>query len=172
MPPLKLVTDTTEATLVRALAVADQHNQASPVHPVKQTTEPAEDPVSSRSSYYVSSPVRDAVIMDFEEIKSPKDYDDAKSTVSSKSKRSLFSKLRPSRSKSVPTQVEITYGRTDRLSRFTSFKGLFGSPIAGESRRAAEERMLKERCMTTNARSWLTLWLITPHSTLMHMYWM
>ncbi|KAK4961820.1 hypothetical protein LTR10_002312 [Elasticomyces elasticus] len=154
MPPLKLFT-TAEAAIARTLEVVELHSPTiSPVHHEAAT----EEPISSRSSYYVPSPVREAVDMDM--IMS-QDYDDTKSlATTTKSKRSIISKLKPSRNKPAPSQTgSDSHGKSDRLRSFTKFKGFFAGPelsLAANARKAAEERKLGERSMH-DGRTWLML---------------
>ncbi|KAK3651559.1 hypothetical protein LTR56_005701 [Elasticomyces elasticus] len=151
MPPLKLFT---EAAIARTLEVVELHSPTtSPVHREAAT----EQPISSRSSYYVPSPVREAVDMD---MITSQDYDDAKSLATTKSKRSIISKLKPSSNKPAPSQTgSDSHGKSDRLRSFTKFKGFFAGPelsLAANARKAAEERKLGERSMH-DGRTWLML---------------
>ncbi|KAK5689366.1 hypothetical protein LTR17_026311 [Elasticomyces elasticus] len=152
MPPLKLFI--TEAAIAQTLEVVELHSPTtSPVHREAAT----EQPISSRSSYYVPSPVREAVDMD---MITSQDYDDAKSLAITKSKRSIISKLKPSRNKPASSQTgSDSHGRSDRLRSFTKFKGFFAGPelsLAANARKAAEEKKLGERSMH-DGRTWLML---------------
>ncbi|KAK3112540.1 hypothetical protein LTR53_011097 [Teratosphaeriaceae sp. CCFEE 6253] len=156
-PPLKSATATTEVALAQALKLADRHNPASPVHPVSPATESTGEAVSGRSSHYISSPIRETMIMDYKAIKTSNSSDDIKSPGSSKAKKSLLGRLRLSRTRPANAQPELTHGKTDRLQRFTSFRGCADATpavsLATRTRKAAEEKMLRD-------------------SALLHTYWM
>ena len=143
MPSLSL--DTDAAVIARTLKAVEQHSPVSRAHRTRReaATEEPEDPcMSSRSSYYVSSPDRETFQVDL---------DDTKSTVSSKRSRRSFSflrKLRPSKKSPTAERRDAATGKTDRLKRFVSFKGFYGGPeysLEGSYARAAEAAMFGQR---------------------------
>ncbi|TKA74212.1 hypothetical protein B0A55_06301 [Friedmanniomyces simplex] len=168
MRPLRV--NTTEAAITWTLEVAGQHSpQTSPAHRTSrqrvETDSPSDEPVSSRSPYYIASPDREKMDLGLDNVKSPKNYyDDAESTVSSKWKRNLCSKLLAplkKRKAHACQDQEINNGTTDRLRRLTNSKGFFAGPeasVAGSATRAAELKRMGERwMMAADAGTWLVL---------------
>jgi hypothetical protein len=152
--------DTTEAVIARTAHLADQQSlPASPAHLAQRQGTDLSDssPSSSRSSYYVPSPDREAIVMDFEDAVS------TSTEASSKRSNSLLSKLRPSKSRSYKKskqreQDEVSHGKTDRLRSFVKFSRYYSSPdmSLAENKRAYEQQMLRERSLD-DGRIWLML---------------
>ncbi|KAK0256360.1 hypothetical protein LTR91_017685 [Friedmanniomyces endolithicus] len=157
MQPLSL--NKTEAVAAVNLEVIyqDKVPPPSPAQCSKQlpaaTDNPPNKPVWDCCCYHAPSPHIEATKMHPERNAKTlgRYHDDAKSTTSSNPRRGLFSRLRTSKKNQVRTKEyqEVTRSISDRLARFTNFKGSLARPektIASSKRcPALDEKTMAER---------------------------